>query len=260
MTATMTARRVLLPVLLTFAALQPIAAQERKNIFADPQNLKVLPENISASALRATMKGIAMGTGLRCESCHVGEAGQPLTTFDFASDEKALKEQARVMLRMVLKINGELVPELDDVVDDEFGAGNRTEVRCVTCHRGRAKPRLIEDVLDEKLATGGTQAAVKEYESLREQYYGGFQFDFSEMVLPMYAQRLAATGNAEAALAFARTNVSHYPTSAMSVYTLAELYAAAGNAELAIENYQKVIDVAPQFAPQVKPKLEALMK
>ncbi len=233
-------RLALLIVLLAFATLQPVNAQERKNIFADPQNLKVLPEDIGADALRATMKGIAMGTGLRCESCHVGEAGQPLTTFDFASDEKAMKSQARVMLRMVQRINGELIPELDEVIDDAFAAGSRTEVRCVTCHRGRAKPRLIEDILDEKLAAGGIEAAVAEYESLRAQYYGGFQFDFSEMVLPMYAQRLAASGKTEAALAFSRTNVAHFPSSAMSVYTLAELYAAAGNTDLAIESYQKV--------------------
>lgn len=247
-------------ILLAFATLQPAAAQERKNIFADPQNLKVLPEDISADALRDTMKGIAMGTGLRCERCHVGEAGQPLTTFDFASDEKAMKEKARVMLRMVRQINGELIPELDDVIDAAFAAGSRTEVRCVTCHRGQAKPQLIEDVLDKKLAASGIEAAVAEYESLREQYYGGFQFDFSEMVLPMYAKRLVAAGNTDAALAFARTNVSHFPDSAMSVYTLAEMYEATGENDLALANYQRVIDIAPQFAPRITPKLNALRR
>ncbi len=62
-------------------------AQEKKDVFANPQNLKVLPKDISSRELGSTMKGISMGTGLRCEGCHVGEAGKPLTTFGFESDE-----------------------------------------------------------------------------------------------------------------------------------------------------------------------------
>ena len=52
---------------------------ERRDIYANPENLKVLPEDISSADLGATMKGFALGLGLRCENCHVGEAGKPLT-------------------------------------------------------------------------------------------------------------------------------------------------------------------------------------
>ena len=37
----------------------------------DPQNLKVLSEDISPDELRMTMPGFAMGTGSRCSACHV---------------------------------------------------------------------------------------------------------------------------------------------------------------------------------------------
>jgi hypothetical protein len=67
----------LLPALLT-------AQEGKKDIYADPQNLKVLPEDISSEELSNTMKGFAMGLGVRCETCHVGEAGKPLDTFAFS--------------------------------------------------------------------------------------------------------------------------------------------------------------------------------
>ena len=34
----------------------------------------MLPEDISAQELSATMRGFALGLGLRCSNCHVGEA------------------------------------------------------------------------------------------------------------------------------------------------------------------------------------------
>ena len=63
-------------------------AQQRVDVFADPENLKVLPKDISSDELSTTMRGFAMGLGVRCETCHVGEPNTPLHTFDFASDER----------------------------------------------------------------------------------------------------------------------------------------------------------------------------
>ena len=70
-----------------------LAQEAKKDIYADPDNLNVLPENISSKELSNTMKGFAMGLGARCETCHVGEPHTPLDTFDFASDEKAMKQK-----------------------------------------------------------------------------------------------------------------------------------------------------------------------
>ena len=77
------------------------------------------------------MKFFAQSLGVRCTFCHVGQEGQPLSTYDFASDAKREKQTARAMLVMVHKIN-----------KDEFGVtdfGN-VKVTCFTCHRGATHP------------------------------------------------------------------------------------------------------------------------
>lgn len=100
-------------------------------IYDNPRNLQVLPGDIGADELWETMKSFYFGTGLRCSACHVGEEGQPLTGYDFASDEVALKQTARQMLRMVNAINNEHLAPLGP---------ERAEVNCATCHRGERLP------------------------------------------------------------------------------------------------------------------------
>jgi tetratricopeptide (TPR) repeat protein len=240
-------------ILLTLLASLSSLAQERKDIFANPQNLKVLPRDISSGDLGATMKSFAMGLGVRCENCHVGEPNTPLATFDFESDEKAMKRKARVMLKMVQAINADYVPALNEIED-----AARIEVRCVTCHRGRPQPKLIEDVLDEELALGGAQAAVALYGELREEYYGSHSYDFSEFSLPMYAQALGARGKAPAALEFARINTEYYPESYYSFFVLAELYEAQGNKKSAIEGYRRAAELNPRAKGYLDGRIAAL--
>ncbi len=100
-------------------------------------NLKVLPADIAKQDLIDTMKGFAMGLGVRCWYCHKGE-GDDLSTFDFASDEKGHKEIARQMLRMTMQINHEVIAKLPAHADGT----ERGNVRCVTCHRGAAQPKV----------------------------------------------------------------------------------------------------------------------
>lgn len=76
------------------------------------QNLKVFPKDIAVRALIDTMAGFTRALGVRCTYCHVGEEGQPLSTFDFASDEKPTKTKAREMLRMVGAINTDYLTKL----------------------------------------------------------------------------------------------------------------------------------------------------
>jgi len=73
---------------LILAAHSMCFAQEGADVYADPQNLEVLPSDIPPAELRATMKNFSIGTGLRCNDCHVGEEGQDFSSYDFASDEK----------------------------------------------------------------------------------------------------------------------------------------------------------------------------
>src|SRR5206468_7993673 len=55
------------------------------------RNLKVLPKNTPKEKLSATMIGFTRALGVRCPFCHVGQEGQPLTTYDFVSDQKPTK-------------------------------------------------------------------------------------------------------------------------------------------------------------------------
>ena len=101
--------------------------------FAVPpfKNLKVFPKDISRADLIANMKFFAQSLGVRCTFCHVGTEGQPLSTFDFASDAKDKKLTARKMLAMVHRINAE------DFHVTDF---SKVKVTCFTCHRGSTKP------------------------------------------------------------------------------------------------------------------------
>ena len=248
----MSSTKILLSLILIVIPITTLA-QQRVDVFADPENLKVLPKDINSDELSTTMRGFAMGLGVRCETCHVGEPNTPLHTFDFASDEKAMKQKARLMIKMVNEINGELVPRLDDVEK-----AKRVSVRCMTCHRGQPQPKLIEDVMDHQLAENGVDAAVSEYEKLREEYYGSHSYDFSEFVLPMYTQGLAATDQSDAAIAIAEVNAKYFPESSYTAFVLGDLYAAAGQTELAIKNYSRSIELNPRAEPRIRPMIEAL--
>lgn len=97
-------------------------------------NLKVLPKDIDKKQLFQTMKGFALGLGVRCEHCHVGEPGAPLSTFDFASDAKRSKQNARVMLTILTELNSEKLAQL------KLDEGEKAKVTCYSCHRGKLKP------------------------------------------------------------------------------------------------------------------------
>jgi thioredoxin reductase len=110
------------------------APQPPRWVPPDPTNLKIFPKTIPKADLVAAMKGFAMSLGVRCEFCHVGE-GNDLSTFDFASDEKRQKRNARVMLQMMSDINLKYLPD----IPEPRPAGTNV-VTCYTCHRGEKKP------------------------------------------------------------------------------------------------------------------------
>ncbi len=102
--------------------------------FAIPpfKNLKVFPKDISRADLLASMKFFSQSLGVRCTYCHVGTEGQPLSTFEFASDAKDHKNTARAMMAMVAMINEKALPAATGLPD--------AKVTCFTCHRGSTKP------------------------------------------------------------------------------------------------------------------------
>jgi len=122
------------------AAVRPARAQARFEWPERAKNLKVLPKDTPKEKLTATMVGFTRALGVRCPFCHVGQEGQPLTTFDFVSDKKPEKDVARGMMRMVRDVN-------KDLGKMKIPGPSRVEVQCITCHRGRPRPLTLADEL-----------------------------------------------------------------------------------------------------------------
>jgi tetratricopeptide (TPR) repeat protein len=170
------------------------------------QNLKVLPQDIEVRELIGIMAGFTRALGVRCQYCHVGEEEMPLAQFDFAADDKETKRKARVMIRMLQHVNGEHLGELETRSDPPV------EVTCATCHRGVQRPRMLQDVLLEAYGEGGLDAAVAEYEQLRERYYGRYSYDFGSVPLDDVARQVARPSMGDA-VALSKLNVDMNPNS-----------------------------------------------
>jgi tetratricopeptide (TPR) repeat protein len=211
-------------------------------------NLQVLPKDIGTRDLIGTMRSFAIGLGVRCEFCHEGEAGRPLSTFDFASDDKATKLKAREMLRMMRDINQRVLPGLAERRDPHV------MVTCTTCHRGLSRPRMIEDVLLEAHAEGGQAALETRYHELRDRYYGSFSYDFSESALVNVAQRLAANNHIADAVAVLDLNFQHYPDSRLTRFNYVpaalELAAVEGSGAVLRARYEELKQQGPPQAFQ----------
>jgi uncharacterized membrane protein YphA (DoxX/SURF4 family) len=216
-------------------------------------NLQALPKDITKRALVDTMKSFTRSLGVRCQYCHIGDAGQPLSTFDFVSDTKETKQTARLMLRMVNAINNEHLTKLVKP------AARAVQVDCVTCHHGQNRPRALEEVLFEVIAEKGAAAGTEKYHDLRKSYYGGFTFDFRDGVLNNLAQQLQAAGKGDDAIVMLKLNAEVYPEAPMAYFLLGELYLLKGEKTAAIENYKKTLSLAPDN-PTAKKKLEELTK
>src|SRR5438045_7195867 len=120
-------------------------------------NLQVYPKDIPRPELIATMQGFVQALGVQqqggCGFCHVGTAPQ----FDFASDAKPTKTVARKMILMARDITAKL-PEVTGKPAAEV-----TRMRCATCHRGVAMPKLLPDIVTETAAKSGMPAAIQQY-------------------------------------------------------------------------------------------------
>lgn len=217
----------------TSAIAQPDRSDEK------PENLTVLPETMTMQQVRRVMFQFTSGLGVRCSHCHVGEEGKPLSTYDFASDDKEAKETTRAMMRMVSTINDDHITQLPD--GDE-----RITVTCQTCHHGVAKPQLLEDVLAEYLPDHGAEETLMYYETLKEEYYGASSYDFQEGSLNKLAQRLISMEEPQTALAFLKLNAEMYPESSDTYALMGEAHMAMEDKDAAIKNLEKAVELAPR--------------
>ena len=101
-------------------------------------NLQVLPKDITRAELVQMMRGFSGQTGSRCSHCHLGEEGNDLSTYDFASDARPLKATARKMMLMTRAINGPLLEGVGTPAEP-----GSPKVTCYTCHRGAKKPLTV---------------------------------------------------------------------------------------------------------------------
>jgi len=220
-------------------------------IFDEPKNLEVLPKDISPGELRQTMKGITQGLGARCSTCHVGKIEADLSTYDFSVDDKESKLKARKMLAMVRDIN--------DHISDVFADSSDplVNVTCATCHHGQTKPVMLEDVLAKTFQSEGLDETITNYRQLRERYYGGYTFDFSEPVLVRFAENLAVENDLDAALGIIDLDLEFYPNSSRTYVLRAQVLTEQGDTVGARKNYTEALSISPDSA-WIKQQLENL--
>ncbi|HEX6372730.1 MAG TPA: c-type cytochrome [Longimicrobium sp.] len=213
----------------------PAAAAQQ----GEHKNLQVLPDSISHDALIAVMRNFTTSLGVRCTHCHVPyDAARP-DSLDFASDDKETKDVARGMMRMVRSINGDLMPEIDELGD------SRMQVTCMTCHRGAPRPLMLEDTLITVARARGADSAVAAYRALRTQHYGRFTYDFGERPLNTLAARLAAEGRQADARRMLELNAEQFPSSAGAAFELGRALEALGERDRAIEQYRRALTLQP---------------
>lgn len=223
------------------------AAQEQEGY----TNLQVLPAEVSRGELMDVMRGFTQALGMRCTTCHVGQEGQPLTSYDFASDDKPAKLKAREMMRMVQAINGTHLATLP---------GRRTpavDVTCVTCHRGVSRPEAIEAIVRRIVSEEGVDFAVDRYRTLRDRYFGSAAYDFTERPLILLSGTLAEEGDSDAALRLLALNLEYHPDSAQTLFGMARLHEDLGHVPEAIGLYERGLEIMPDNR-QARQRLEAL--
>jgi hypothetical protein len=210
------------------------------------KNLKVLPETTPPRQVVGIMRGFAIGLGVRCTYCHVGEEGAPLSTYDFASDEKLTKQKARVMLRMVQDINGKYLTELPtEHTGHDHASTERLRVECSTCHRGQPRPVTLAQALMDIIEEHGVDSAVVHYRELRKQFYGSATYDFTEGRLNELGYQLLGANRPADAVTIFRLNIEMYPASANPYDSLADGLKALGDSAGALENYRKAFALDP---------------
>lgn len=213
-------------------------------------NLQYFPEDISRDSLISVMRSFSFALGVRCQHCHAGGDGVSFEGVEFDSDEKIEKRRARFMLEMVERINDDLLPELPHVegTHGQGGGHDHVTVECRTCHRGLPKPRMIDDILAEKIEAESVEAAVAHYRELRERYYGDWSYDFGEWTMNDLARELADAGDLAAGIRILEMNSEYHSESPSLWGMLGNLYARDGQRERAIESLRRAVELSPDNA------------
>jgi photosynthetic reaction center cytochrome c subunit/tetratricopeptide repeat protein len=214
-------------------------------------NLQIIPKDTPRPQVLQQMQAISAALGVQCNYCHVieGRGGRN----DMAADDKAAKKAARGMMLLSREINAKLPDAIGKAQEQT------TRVGCATCHRGVPIPKQITDVVTDAAAAGGASAGLAKFRELREKFYGGQSYDFSENGLIATAQRAIAANKPDDALAYLQANVEYYPKSARSYVLMSQAHLAQQNKAGAVKDLEKALDLDPNNA-QAKTQLETLKK
>src|SRR4051812_19805750 len=214
-------------------------------------NLQIIPKDTPRPQVLATMQAFTQSLGVQCNYCHVMEGRGGRT--DMASDEKPAKKAARGMMLLAREINS----KMPDAVGKSADA--TTRVGCATCHHGVPIPKQIGDVVTEAAANGGSAAGLAKFKELREKFYGGQSYDFSETGLIQVAQRAQQANKADDALAYLQANLEYYPKSSRTYQLMSQVHNAKGDKAAALKDLEKAVELDPNNA-QAKAQLENLRK
>jgi len=240
----MKSARVLVGIAAAWLAVASAAAQMPDKF----TNLKVLPKEIGKRELTDVMRGFSSALGVRCDHCHMeSEKGD-----DFATDDLEPKKIARSMMKMTQDLNAKL-PTVT-------GRPSPLEVRCVTCHRGLAKPEGLDQVLAGVAEKEGVGAVAAKYKELREKYYGSGSYDFGPQTLNDLARRQAEQKkDLDGAIALAKLNIEYNPKAAASHVILGQFYVAKGDKDAALASVKRALEIDPanRFAKQALERLQA---
>jgi tetratricopeptide (TPR) repeat protein len=215
------------------------------------ENLQVLSPDLTRPELTSIMRGFTVALGVRCSTCHVGVEGEPLNTYDMASDDKPMKRKAREMLRMVQAINGEFLASLPDRGDPALG------VTCSTCHGGVSRPEPLGALLARVASGEGGDAAAARYRELRQRYFGTRAYDFGEASLQAAMEALMGAEDAASALSIGAVATEFFPESTVIAAFVGQAHEMHGDTQAAIAAYRRALELDPNNRAAQR-RLEAL--
>ena len=86
---------------------------------------------------------------------------------------------------------------------------------------------------------------MSKYAELRDEYYGGYAYDFSPGPLNMLSEGLARGGKMEDGLTIQLKNAEYHPDAHYVQFTLGQFYQRMDQKDKAVGHYKKAIELAP---------------
>jgi tetratricopeptide (TPR) repeat protein len=176
------------------------------------------------------MQEIAQSLGVECQYCHSAERGSGLP--------EPRKDIARAMMAMTRDLNTKIQAATGKA------AGDATEVKCITCHRGVPIPKQLSEIVMRTLAKDGAEAAVSQYRELRLHYFGHQAYDFGEDTLIGVAERFS-NARPDDSIALMKLNLEFYPQSARSMQAMAFAYTRKFDDRAAIAILEDALKIDP---------------